>query len=232
MGLCSTLGAMKVKVAQATPWTIQSMGSPGQNTGVGSLSLLQGIFPTQGSNPGLRHCRRILYQRSYKGSGQWREKWTMKRSGQWRRGERQHIRTRRPSIYWTNSMEAETETEMSTKQFASGFPYYQPCSQESRTLGRLCVSHCVLIRVQHNFIWIPKQAASSAFQFIPIHSIAHLTSTFTWMSYKYPGISPRTRQIVLSPSQSISSFAKRHQTSTLVLILVSLLVFPSSHTAC
>ena len=36
--------------------------SPGQNTGVGSLSLLQGIFPTQGSNPGLLHCRRILYQ--------------------------------------------------------------------------------------------------------------------------------------------------------------------------
>ena len=33
--------------------------SPGQNTGVGSLSLLQGIFPTQGSNPGLPHCRRF-----------------------------------------------------------------------------------------------------------------------------------------------------------------------------
>ena len=42
--------------------------SPGQNTGVGSLSLLQGIFPTQGSNPGLPHCRRILYQLSHKGS--------------------------------------------------------------------------------------------------------------------------------------------------------------------
>ena len=36
------------------PWN-----SPGQNTGVGSLSLLQGIFPTQGSNPGLPHCRHI-----------------------------------------------------------------------------------------------------------------------------------------------------------------------------
>ena len=42
--------------------------SPGQNTGVGSLSLLQGIFPTQGSNPGLPHCRRILYQLSHNGS--------------------------------------------------------------------------------------------------------------------------------------------------------------------
>ena len=46
-----------------SPWS-----SPGQNTGVGSLSLLQGIFPTWGSNPGLPRCRRILYQLSHKGS--------------------------------------------------------------------------------------------------------------------------------------------------------------------
>ena len=46
-----------------SPWN-----SPGQNTGVGNLSLLQGIFPTQGSNPGLPHCRQILYQMSHKGS--------------------------------------------------------------------------------------------------------------------------------------------------------------------
>ena len=45
------------------PWN-----SPGQNTGVGSLSLLQGIFPTQGLNPGLQSCRQILYQLSYQGS--------------------------------------------------------------------------------------------------------------------------------------------------------------------
>ena len=46
-----------------SPWN-----SPGQNTGVGSLSLLQRIFPPQGSNPGLWHCRQILYQLSHKGS--------------------------------------------------------------------------------------------------------------------------------------------------------------------
>ena len=46
-----------------SPWN-----SPGQNIGVGSLSLLQGIFPTQGSHPGLPHCRWILYQLSYQGS--------------------------------------------------------------------------------------------------------------------------------------------------------------------
>ena len=39
-----------------------------QNTGMGSLSFLQGIFPTQGLNPGLPHCRWILYQLSHKGS--------------------------------------------------------------------------------------------------------------------------------------------------------------------
>ena len=41
---------------------------PGQNTGVGSLSHLQGIFPTQGLGPSLPHCRQILYQLSHKGS--------------------------------------------------------------------------------------------------------------------------------------------------------------------
>ena len=46
-----------------SPWN-----SPGQNIGVGSLSLLQGIFPTQGSNPGFPQCRQILYQLSHKGS--------------------------------------------------------------------------------------------------------------------------------------------------------------------
>ena len=42
--------------------------SPGQSTGVGSVSLLWGIFPTQGSNPGLPHWRQILYQLSFQGS--------------------------------------------------------------------------------------------------------------------------------------------------------------------
>jgi len=42
--------------------------SPGKNTGVGCHALLQRIFPTQGSNPGLPHCRQILYQLSYQGS--------------------------------------------------------------------------------------------------------------------------------------------------------------------
>ena len=46
-----------------SPWN-----SPGQDMGVGSLSLLQRIVPTQGWNLGLLHCRWILYQLSHKGS--------------------------------------------------------------------------------------------------------------------------------------------------------------------
>ena len=70
--LCYTM-KLKVKVTQSCltlchpmdynrPWN-----SPGQNTAVGSLTLLPGIFPTQGSNLGLPHCRRILHQLSYQG---------------------------------------------------------------------------------------------------------------------------------------------------------------------
>ena len=59
-----------MKVAQSclthglySPWN-----SPGHNTGVGSLSLLQWSIPTLESNRGLLHCRQILYQLSYQGS--------------------------------------------------------------------------------------------------------------------------------------------------------------------
>ena len=42
--------------------------SPGKNTGVGCHTLLQGICPSQGSNPGIPHCRQILYHLSHQGS--------------------------------------------------------------------------------------------------------------------------------------------------------------------
>ena len=45
------------------PWNF-----PGKSTGAGCHFLLQGIFPTQGSNPGLPHCRQTLYHLSHKGS--------------------------------------------------------------------------------------------------------------------------------------------------------------------
>ena len=52
---------------QADSLPAEPQGKP-KNTGVGSLSLLQGIFPTQEWNQGLLHCRWILYQLSYQGS--------------------------------------------------------------------------------------------------------------------------------------------------------------------
>ena len=59
-------------VAQSCPTACNPMdsspwNSPGKNTGVGCHFLLQGIFPIQGSNPGLQHCRHILYQLSHQG---------------------------------------------------------------------------------------------------------------------------------------------------------------------
>ena len=59
----------------AAPWTAAHaaplfMGFPGWNTGVGCYFLLQGIFPTQGLNPALLHCRQILNQLSHQGSPQ------------------------------------------------------------------------------------------------------------------------------------------------------------------
>ena len=59
-----------------SPWNF-----PGQNTGVGSLSLLQ-IFPTQGLNPGLPHCGQILYQLSHQGSTDiWAISWAISYQG-------------------------------------------------------------------------------------------------------------------------------------------------------
>ena len=68
----------KAKVAPSCPalWDPTDC-TVGQNTGVGSLSLLQGTFPTQGLNPGLPHCRQILYQLCHKGSPFWNK--TIKR---------------------------------------------------------------------------------------------------------------------------------------------------------
>ena len=65
---------VKVRVTKSCPTLCDPMGlysprnSLGQNTGMGNLSLLQGIFPTQGLKPGMPHCRWILYQLSHKGS--------------------------------------------------------------------------------------------------------------------------------------------------------------------
>ena len=59
--LCPTLVTMDCRLHR--PWD-----SPGKNTGVGCHFLSQGIFPTQGSNPGLSHCRQTPYHLSHQGT--------------------------------------------------------------------------------------------------------------------------------------------------------------------
>ena len=58
--------------------------SSGKNAGVGGLALLPGIFPTQGWNPGLPHCRQILYQLTHKGRKSLKSKWNISKTlGMW-----------------------------------------------------------------------------------------------------------------------------------------------------
>ena len=61
--MVSCVQPFAVCLALLCPWN-----SPGKNTGVGSHSLLQRIFLTQGSNLGLLYCRQILYSLSHQGS--------------------------------------------------------------------------------------------------------------------------------------------------------------------
>ena len=72
-----TVNAVLCFVAQSCPTLCDPMDcrlpgssvhghSPGKNSGVGCLALLQRIFPIQGSNPGLPHCRQILYQLNHR----------------------------------------------------------------------------------------------------------------------------------------------------------------------
>ena len=71
---CFNIWEVKMKVASAVSDSFKPHGlyslwnSPGQITGVGILSLLQGILPTQELNLGLLHCRQILYQLSHRES--------------------------------------------------------------------------------------------------------------------------------------------------------------------
>ena len=58
---CSVVSDSATPTDCSPPGSSVHGDSPGKNTGVGCHALLLGIFPTQGSNPGLPHCRQILY---------------------------------------------------------------------------------------------------------------------------------------------------------------------------
>ena len=64
----SHVGLFVMVIDCSPPGYVVLGDSPGKNTRVGCHALLQGIFPTQGQNPGLPYCRWILYQLSYQGS--------------------------------------------------------------------------------------------------------------------------------------------------------------------
>ena len=73
---CSMPGSPIHGIFQAPPpWDF-----PGKNTGVGCYLLLQGIFLTQGSNPGLPHCRQTLYRLNHQGSPSCKDIWHLKKS--------------------------------------------------------------------------------------------------------------------------------------------------------
>ena len=97
-----------------SPWN-----SPGWNPGVGSLSLLQGIFPTQGLNRGLLHHRQILYQLSHRGSLTWMASptwwtWVWVSSGSWWRtgkpGVLQSVGWQRAGHDWATELKHITFT--------------------------------------------------------------------------------------------------------------------------
>ena len=68
--LSITLLACEMSAIESCSVVSNTLGenSPGKNTGMGSLSFIQGIFQIQELNQGLLHCRQILYQLSYQGS--------------------------------------------------------------------------------------------------------------------------------------------------------------------
>ena len=65
---CSVVSDALQPIDYSLPDSSVHGDSPGKNTGVGCHAFLQGISPTQGSNPGLPHYRQILYQLSHQGS--------------------------------------------------------------------------------------------------------------------------------------------------------------------
>ena len=95
------------------PWD-----SPGQNTGVGSCSLLQEIFPTQGSNPGLLHCRQILWAtRAFPPPMHESEKW------KWSRLVVSDWLLATP---WTAAYQAPPSMGFSRQEYWSGVPLPSP----------------------------------------------------------------------------------------------------------
>ena len=124
-----------VVLDSAPPWTIACPSllcpwySPGKNTGTGCHTLLQGIFPIQGLNPGLPHCRWILHCLRHQGSSRILE-WVAYPFS--RASSDPGIETRSPALH-TGSLPAELPGKPSRSGRAACFPSAIPIlgSQES-----------------------------------------------------------------------------------------------------
>ena len=103
-----------------------------KNTGVGNLSLLQGIFPTQESNRVLLHCRWILYQLSYQGS------------------PKSLSRVRLFVTPWMVTLQAPLSRGYSRQEYWSGLPFPPPlsrCAEDTRYLAAREVGLCMAFRM-------------------------------------------------------------------------------------
>ena len=105
-----------------TPWTVSAQNSPGQNNGVGSLSLLQQIFPTQESNWGLLHCRQILYQLNYQGNPILK----LNPNILVKVKVKSLSRVRLFATPWTVAYQAPPSMEFSRQEYWSGLPFPSP----------------------------------------------------------------------------------------------------------
>ena len=107
--------------------------SPGKNTGVGSHFLLQGIFPTQGSSPGLLHCRWSLYHLSHQGSPKY---FIVK--------VKSLSRVRLFATPWTVTYHAPPSMGFSRQEYWSGLPFPPPGDLPDLGIKPMspCLLHC------------------------------------------------------------------------------------------
>ena len=131
-----------------TPWTGQ-WNSPGQKTGVGSHSLLQGVFPTQGLNSGLPHCRKILYQLSprilkwvaypFSSRSSWARGWMIL----WRPTRHYRINTQKRCPLHYRGPEWESSKSRNTWNNRQIWPWStkQSSSKANRVLPTECTGH-------------------------------------------------------------------------------------------
>ena len=109
-----------------TTWTVACQGSsihgdsPSKNTGVGCHDHLQGIFPTQGSNPGLTYCRWILYHLSHQGSS---KQDRSSDSGLGHTGISTLCCAQSCPALWTIARQATLSVEFSRQEYWSGLPF-------------------------------------------------------------------------------------------------------------